>query len=188
VTTAVGYLDARTATYVDAVLGAIAMHVPLVEAYLEGSGAAGGFDASTSDVDVVAVVERPLGADRQRVIAAIRALPCPVRDLELVLYVEGTQPPSFELNLNHVEEEADAEPFWFVLDAALAQEHAVPLLNGRPWTDVFDRVEEEGIREAVRESLEWAEARDDAFARSTAVRSRHYLEHGEWISKAEAAT
>jgi len=133
---------------------------------------------------VVAVVERPLGSHRRRVIEAIRALPCPVRDLELVLYVDGAQPPRFELNLNHGEE-TDAESFWFVLDAAPAQEHAVPLLGGRRWTDVFARVEDEQIREAVRESLEWAEARDDEFARVTATRSRHYLEHGEWISKSE---
>ena len=185
-TTAVGYLDARTAAYVEDVLGAIAAHVPVVEAYLVGSGAAGGFDPSTSDVDVVAVVERPLASDRQRVVDAIRALPCPVRDLELVLYVGGAQPPRFELNLNHGQE-TDAEPFWFVLDAALAQEHAVPLLRGRPWTDVFYRIEEEQIQAAVRESLEWAEARDDEFAHVTATRSRHYLEHGEWISKMETA-
>jgi len=186
VTTAVGHLDALTAAYVDDVLGAIATHVPLVEAYVVGSGATGGFDPSASDVDLVAVVERPLGIEHGRLVDGVRALPCPVRDLELVLYVQGAQPPSFELNLNHGEE-TDAEPFWFVLDAALAQEQAVPLLRGRNWTDVFDRLDEERIREAVRESLEWADARDDEFARLTAERSRHYLEHGTWISKAEAA-
>jgi predicted nucleotidyltransferase len=186
VTTSVGYLDARTASYVDDVLHAIAAHVPLVEAYLVGSGATGGFDPRTSDVDVVGVVERPLGPDRRRVIDAVRPLPRPVRDLELVLYAEGAQPPSFELNLNHGEE-TSAEPFWFVLDAALAQDHAVPLLGGRRWTDVFDRIEDERVREAVRESLEWAEARDNEFARVTATRSRHYLEHGEWVSKTETA-
>jgi predicted nucleotidyltransferase len=186
VTTAVGYLDARTAAYVEDVLGAIAVHVPLVDAFLVGSGAAGGFDPRTSDVDLVAVVERRLGSDRERVIDGIRTLENPVRDLELVVYVEGAQPPSFELNLNHGEE-TEAEPFWFVLDAALAQEHAVPLLGGRPWTDVFPRIDDEQIQAAVRESLEWAEARDDEFARVTATRSRHYLEHGEWISKLETA-
>jgi len=181
VTTAVGYLDARTEAYVHEVVRAIDAHVPVVEAYLVGSGAAGGFDPTTSDVDVVAVVERPLGSDRQRVIGAIAALPCPVRDLELVAYVEGRQPPTFELNLNHGEE-ATAEPFWFVLDAALAQKHAVPLFHGRPWTDVFEPVDDERVHEAARASLEWSERRDDEFARANAVRTRHFLEHGEWIS------
>ncbi|MFL5936563.1 MAG: nucleotidyltransferase domain-containing protein [Gaiellaceae bacterium] len=185
-TTAVGYLDMPTAAYVEDVVGAIAAHVPVVEAYVVGSGARGGFDPETSDVDVVVVIERRLRSDRRRVVDAIRALQCPVRDLELVIYVDGAQPPRFELNLNHGEE-TDAEPFWFVLDAALAQEHAVPLLGGRPWTHVFPRIDEEQIQAAVRESLEWAEARDDEFARVTATRSRHYLEHGEWISKLETA-
>ncbi len=186
-TTTVAHLDERTAAYVDDMLGAIATHVPLVEAYVVGSGAAGGFDPRTSDVDVVAVVERALGSDRQDIIDAVRALPCPVRDLELVLYVEGAQPPGFELNLNHGEEEPDAEPFWFVLDAALAQEHAVPLLRGRPWADVFDRMDEEEIRAAARESLAWSEQRDSEFAQKNAARTRHYFEHREWISKEDVA-
>src|SRR5262249_8986931 len=130
VTAAVGHLDRRTEAYVHDVLRAIDASVAIVEAYVVGSGAAGGFDPDTSDVDVVVVVERALGADRERVLDAIRALPCPVRDLELVLYVEGSQPPNFELNLNHAEE-TEAERFWFVIDAALAEKHAVPLLHGR---------------------------------------------------------
>jgi predicted nucleotidyltransferase len=186
VTTTLGHLDARTESYVEDVVRAVAGHVPVVEAYLVGSGAVGGFDPQTSDVDVVLVVERPLADERQRVIEAVTGLECPVRDLELVLYVQGQEPPDFELNLNHGEE-TDAEPFWFVLDAALAQEQAVPLLRGRPWTDVFGPTSEETIREAARESLAWSDGRDDAFARVTAARSRHYLEHGEWISKAEAS-
>ena len=138
-TPAVSQLDPRTAAYVDDVLHAVEEHVPIVEAYVVGSGATGVFDPRTSDVDVVAVVERALGSDRRRVIDAVRSLPCPVRDLELVLYVEGGQPPHHELNLDHGEE-SGAEPFWFVLDAALAQGQAAPLLHGRPWSDVFEPV------------------------------------------------
>ena len=185
-TTALGHLDARTESYVEDVVRAVAGHVPVVEAYLVGSGAVGGFDPETSDVDVVVVVERPLADQRQRVIEAVTGVACPVRDLELVLYVQGQEPPDFELNLNHGEETA-AEAFWFVLDAALAQEQAVPVLHGRPWTDVLGSVSEERIGAAARESLAWSEGRGDAFARVTAVRSRHYLEHGEWISKTEAS-
>ena len=183
-TVAVGHLDARTEAYVQDVVHAIDGHVPVVEAYLVGSGAFGGFDASTSDVDVVVVVQRALGSERQDVIGPIRALPCPARGLELVLYVEGAQPPAFELNLNYGEE-ADAEPFWFVLDAARAQKGAVPLLHGRPWTDVFEPISDEEIRRAARESLAWSERRDDEFARNNAARTRHFLEHGEWIAKAD---
>jgi hypothetical protein len=182
VSVAVGHLDPRTEAYVHNVMRAIDAHVPVVEAYLVGSGAAGGFVPETSDVDVVVVVERELGNERRRVVDAVRTLPCPVRDLELVFYVEGAQPPSFELNLNHGEETA-AEAFWFVLDAAIAQEHAVPLLHGRRWTDVFEPLSDERIREAAHASLAWSEQRDGHFARVNALRTRHYLEHGEWISK-----
>ena len=80
-TTTLGHLDARTASYVEDVVRAIAAHVRVVEAYLVGSGAVGGFDARTSDVDVVVVVERPLGGERQRVIDAVTGVDCPVRDL-----------------------------------------------------------------------------------------------------------
>src|SRR5262249_43665746 len=120
---------------------------------------------------------------RRSVVDAVRSIPCPVRDLELVLYVEGEQPPAFELNLDHGEEHPDAEPFWFVLDAALAQTYAAPILRGRPWNDVFEPIPDERIREAARESLAWSERRDGEFARANAVRTRHFLEHGEWISK-----
>ena len=181
-----GHLDARTEEYVHEVVRAIDMHVPVVEAYLVGSGAAGGFDPRTSDVDVVVVVERTLGSERQPIVDAIRALHLPVRDLELVVYVAGAQPPSFELNLNHGREE-EAEPFWFVLDAALAEAHAVPLLRGTPWPQVFEPVTEERVREAALASLEWSERRNDEFGRVNAIRTRHYLEHGEWLSKTEAA-
>ena len=183
-TPAVAHLDPRTAAYVDDVLHAVGEHVPIVEAYIVGSGATGGFEPRTSDVDVVAVVERALGTDRRRVIDAVRSLPCPVRDLELVLYVEGAQPPQYELNLNHGEE-SDAEPFWFVLDAALAQPHAVPLLYGRPWSDVFEPITNEQAREAARASLAWSQGRVDDFARKNAARTRHFLERGEWIGKAD---
>ena len=185
-TTAVGYLDARTEAYVEQVVRAIDVHVPAVEAFLVGSSAVGGFDPATSDVDVVVVVERPLHDERQRVIDAVAGVACPVRDLELAMYVQGQAPPDVELNLNHGEE-TYAEAFWFVLDAALAESHAVPLLHGRPWLDVFEPVSDDRILEAVRASLEWSKGRDDGFARLTATRSRHYLEHGEWLTKAEAA-
>ena len=183
---ALGHLHPRTEAFVEDVVGAIEEHVPIVEAYLVGSGAAGAFDPATSDVDLVVVVERPLGSARRAVVERVGAIRCPVRDLELVLYVEGAEPSDVELNLNHGEERPEAEAFWFVLDAALAAKHALPLRNGIPWGRLFEPVPDERVREAVRESLEWSERRGDHFARVHAARARHYLEHGEWISKAEA--
>jgi predicted nucleotidyltransferase len=188
VTTALGFLDVRTEAYVDEVVRAIDAQVPVVEAYLVGSGAVGGFDPRTSDVDLVVVVERPLGAHRRPLVERLLAVECPVRDLELVVYVEGVQPPDFELNVSEGEERPDEDAFWFVLDSAIAQEQAVPLRAGRPWKELFEQVSDERVREAVCESLAWSarQPTDDDFAGVNAARARHYLEHGTWISKREA--
>src|SRR5262249_782737 len=151
--------------------------------------AVGGFDPRTSDLDLVVVVAHPLGDARRSLVADVGAIPCPVRDLELVVYVDGSQPQAYELNVNHGEERPDEEPFWFVLDAAIAQDHAVPLLKGRRWSDVFEAIPDDRIRDAMRESLARSERQPsgDESARLNAKRARHYLEHGEWISKDEAA-
>lgn len=183
------YLDTRTEAFVAEVLAAIDSQVPVLEAFLLGSGAAGGFDPEASDVDLVVVVGRPLGGDRAALIERLAAYEPPARGLELVLYVEGGQPPGYELNLNEGEERTGEEPFWFVLDAALGQEHAVPMWGQRPWSDLFDPIPPERIRQAMQESLDWSlrQPEDDEFAQRNAVRSRHYLEHGEWITKKEAS-
>jgi len=181
------HLDARTEAFVADVLGAIDASAPLLEAFVVGSAATGGFDPETSDVDVVAVVEGI--HDRPRLVSGVAAIPSPVRDLELVVYLEGSSPGDFEVNLNHGEERPGAEWFWFVLDAALAQEHAVPVWGDRPWSDFFEPVGPDEIREAMQASLDWATRRPtDEFARSQAVRARHYLDHGEWMTKKEAQT
>jgi predicted nucleotidyltransferase len=185
---AVGHLDARTGAYVEDVLHAIEAHAPIVEAYLIGSGAVGGFDSRTSDVDLVVVLSRALGSDRHSLVDHLLGIECPVRDLQLVLYVEGTEPPDFELNVNQGEERRGEDAFWFVLDAAVAQEAAVPLRNGLPWGQLFQPVSEERVREAARESLAWSARQSvkDEFVRLNAKRAQHYLACGEWISKAEA--
>ena len=184
------HLDARTERFVAEVLAAIDSHVPIVEAFLLGSGAAGGFDPKTSDVDVTVVVERPTGDDRVALVDAVSAIEAPVRSLELVVYVEGRQPPDYELNLNEGEERNFEQPFWFVLDAANAQDQAVPMWGQRGWSELFDAIPPERIRQAVQDSLEWAlrQPPDDEFARGHVLRSRHYLEHGEWITKQEASS
>jgi predicted nucleotidyltransferase len=181
------HLDARTEAFVAEVLAAIDAHASLLEAFVVGSGAVGGFDPETSDVDLVAVVEEPL-QDRAALAAAVAALRAPVRDLELVVYVQGHRPGDFELNLNHGEERPDEESFWFVLDAAVAQEHAVPVWGERPWGDFFEPVRPEELREALEASLDWARRQgpEDEFARGQAARARHYLDQGEWITKKEA--
>ena len=182
------FLDSRTKAFVAEVLSAIDRHAPVVEGFLVGSGAIGGFQPGISDVDLVVVVESALGGDRAALVQDVAAIEPPARDLELVVYAQGAQPPAFELNLNDGAERPNAEPFWFVLDAALAQEHAVPLLHGRAWSEFFEPVSAKSARDAMQASLDWTgrQPPENAFARAHAARARHYLERGEWISKKEA--
>jgi hypothetical protein len=183
------HLDDRTAAFVADILAVVDSCLSIREAFLLGSGAVGGFDPKTSDVDLVVVVGRPAGPERRALVERLAATEPPVRSLELVVYVEGRQPPEYELNLNEGEERNFEQPFWFVLDAAVAQERAVPIWGRRAWGEFFEQISPERTRQAMRESLEWAEARPetDAFARGHVVRARHYLERGKWITKEEAA-
>jgi hypothetical protein len=188
------YLDTTSEAYVADVLDAIEEHglVTVLAAYVLGSGAIGGFDPQTSDIDLVAVVDRGFDADaRAALVERIGRLGCPARGLELVVYVEGAQPPDFELNVNadaHGAAERPDEPaHWFVIDAAVAQEYAAPFGDDEPWQTFFSPIAPERIREAIAESIAWSErqAPGNEFARLNALRSRHYLDRGEWISKKE---
>ena len=120
--------------------------------------------------------------DRARIWRALDGLPPPVRKLELVVYAAGAKPPAYELNYP----DGDGEPgFWFVLDAAIAQERSRPL-RGRPWRELLEPVTEAETRRAAEEMVRWADERDDEFARPHGIRARHYLEHGDWMTKQEA--
>jgi predicted nucleotidyltransferase len=149
---------------------------PVEGVFVVGSALLGGFDPQTSDVDLVAVVNRPVDPD---LVEALDRLGSPFRKLELVVYVAGAKPPACELNYP----DGEGEPgFWLVLDAAIAQERVKPF-TGRPWRELLEPVSESETRTAAEELLRWAEARDDE---THAARARHYLEHGDWITKEEA--
>lgn len=177
------YLDETAERYRSRVVEAIDAEVAVLASFVLGSGLVGGYRPGESDLDLVAVVDGPLeGESRRRAIERIAALELPGRRLELVVYVHGRQPPAFDLNLEvddeGVREAPDEHEHWFVIDAAIAQER-IP-----EWSDYFEPVSEERTRAAVEESLAWsAEWPGLEFARLNAARARHYLEHGEWISK-----
>ena len=186
-------VDTVVETYVADVLDALEeAGVTVLGAYLTGSVATGDFDPETSDLDVVAVIDRPLASeDRKRLVEAIGRLGCPARALELVAYVRGNQPPDLELNVNASaadSAEVEAPTHWFVIDGALAQERAIPFVQDTPWSSFFDAIPEEHVREAICQSIAWSQAQpvEDEFARVNAIRARHYLETGQWLSKAEA--
>jgi hypothetical protein len=177
------HLDATAEAYREAVVAAIGEAVEVLDSFVLGSGLVGGYRPGKSDLDLVVVVASPLrGEARRRTIEQIAALALPGRRLELVLYVRGEQPPSFELNLevdaDGAREVPDEAKHWFVIDAAIAQKHH------EEWGRYFEQIPEERVRAAVEESLEWSAQRPELeFARLNAARARHYLEHGEWVSK-----
>ena len=168
--------EAQLESYVAEVVDAVETVAPVVGAFVLGSALLGGFDPDTSDLDVTLVVERPLDEpERDAVVGALDELPVPFRKLELVIYARGASPPAYELNYPDGPDEPE---FWFVLDAAIAQEHAGP-----GWLELLEPVTDEEARAAAAEMLRWAEERGE---REHGARARHYLERGEWITKKEA--
>jgi hypothetical protein len=133
--------------------------------------------------------------EKQELVAAIEALECPARKLELVVYSRdeaARETPSFELNLNTGESVAftpgEESPHWFALDRAVAEKHAVAL-RGLEWSELFVPVPREQLLEAFATALDWQE-RDDPLGRSSlinACRIWMWLDTGEVVTKQEAA-
>lgn len=199
-------MDASISPYVHAVAQRLrsALGSDLVGVYLIGSGAMGGFDPHASDVDVVAVASRRLEPEEKTLLVNLLAhptLPCPVRKLELVVHaVDAICGPSpslrWELNLETgpevgvvVSEDPLSVPaHWFVLDAAMARDHAEPL-QGPPPADVFGEIERERILRALIDSVRWHRDHDEEGVQSVlnACRAWHYLADGTWVPKPAAA-
>jgi predicted nucleotidyltransferase len=175
--------------YLDELVAVLGEHAPMDAIYLHGSAALGAYEPGHSDVDVIAVTGRSLAMDERRALAAaVEALPVPARKLELVVYPRGSN--RWELNLNtheHLGLNPDAEPsFWFVLDRAIAEQHAVPLL-GPPWAELFEP-EPAGAIEAALDEVVAFDGWDDPRGRElAAARARIWRETGRWASKLEAA-
>jgi predicted nucleotidyltransferase len=166
-------------------LVAVLWNYELEGAYLIGSLALGAFDPSRSDIDVYAVLAEPLDpAEKEELEMRVAALTPPARRLELVVYsrAEAASPNArFDYNFG----DPDASPHWFVVDRAIAEQHAVPL-TGPPWRELFAPVPREQVVAALQEALAWFAERDPAGAAVAAARAAAWLETGEWVSKPEA--
>lgn len=169
----------------------------LVAAYAVGSAALGDFVPGESDLDVIAVVSRPLADEEKDAIAErARAVDvAPARGLELVIWARDRE--GFELNLNtgpgmveHLSHGPENEPaHWFVLARSMSEQHAVPLV-GPPWTEVFPPVPRAGVLASLASSLAWHERHEPGSANAVrnACRALVWLESGSWVSKPAAAT
>ena len=199
-------LDDVTSRYVQAVVDRLRSLLGdgLRGVYLVGSGSMGGFDPRTSDVDLIAVVNGALSeAQKREVVERLShtALPCPVRKLELVVYrpeaLEGSSASlRWELNLNTGREvgveasfDPSAEPgHWFVLDLAMAREHARPVF-GPPPRLVFGGIHHDRVVRALMGSIQWHRSNDREGIQSVlnACRAWRWVEEGTWSPKPAAA-
>jgi len=197
----------EVATYLQRVRGTIEELLldELVGVYLLGSLAMGSYVAGRSDIDVAVVVDGDARRSRmQRLVELIAhpALLCPAPKLELVVYprssLRGARPSLDQtLNLNTGPEVGtratfgpDDEPrHWFVLDVAMARDHARALAGPSP-TSAFPLLDRERVRMALLASISWHEAHDDAGIASVlnAARALRFTVSGAWSSKADAAT
>ena len=175
--------------YLDELVRRLAAVVELHAVYLFGSAAQGAYEHGRSDVDVIAVTERPSTQEQKEALAAAaESLPCPARKLELVVYArDGLD--RHELNVNTgelVHFSPDDDPsFWFVLDRSIAEQHAIALL-GPPWAEVFPPVPRDEVEAALDEAVAF-DGWDEANLRLAAARAQIWRETGRWVSKREAA-
>ena len=180
-------------TPIDAARAAVAALGDAVDAaYVIGSAATGGFEAESSDLDVVGVLRgSPAREELARQAMALQGVDVsPARGLELVAYAGG----QVVLNVNtgpgmteHVGLAGDDPAFWFVLDRAIAEQHAIALV-GPPWAERFAAVPRDEVLAALRESLDWHDAAEPASRNAVlnALRTWRWLETGEWVSKPDA--
>jgi hypothetical protein len=174
----------------------------LVGAWLVGSGALGDFDPLRSDVDVQAASTTRLSRNELRGVATAlshEVLPCPGRGLEFVLYARDglcdPQGPAFQLNLNtgramrhHEGYVPGAEPrFWFVLDVAIARQHARPLTGQHPQA-ILPALSRPMVLAALADALAWYRSQEDhAQAVLAACRAWAWAVDERWLSKGDAA-
>lgn len=176
----------------------------LLAVFLVGSAALGDWVPERSDIDVMAVCAGPLSAaQRDRLVESLlhRALPCPARGLELVVYPlsiagSGSGEPGFELNLNtgaemafRVDEQpGEIEGFWFALDRSILRERGLALA-GPPPADLFAPIPRPTVLGLLADSVRWH--RDSGIPLGSDVvlntcRALRFAAEGTWSSKREA--
>jgi hypothetical protein len=174
-----------------------------VAVYLTGSAAQGGWVRDRSDIDAIAISSEPLSdAAKSRLVAPLRqrALPCPARGLELVVYArDAVRAPgsaiAFEINLNTgptMEERCSFAPseeprHWFVIDLAIARAHAVALF-GPPAAQVIGPLARADVLAALISSIDWQRDHEPAGANAVlnTCRGWRWAVEGVWSPKGEA--
>jgi len=175
----------------------------LIGVYAVGGLGFGDYRRETSDLDIYAVVSVGLEEEEKRSLAATcrhRTLPCPGRRLDLVVICEAAarcpgSVPQWELNLNTGSGQADhlgldpaMEPsHWFVLDIAIARQHAIALL-GPPANMIIGSPSASDVRTAQSQAIAWY-AHNEMAAETViaACRAWYWHEGGTFVGKRDAA-
>jgi predicted nucleotidyltransferase len=194
-------------TLLDGIRGALGDN--LVGVYLRGSLAMGDFIPQTSDIDVLAVTERPVDDAEFAALAAlharIAALPHAFANRMEMAYIDREALKRFEPGQRHPTLGQGETLTWsehrdnWILERWAVREHAVTLLGPDPRT-LIDAITSDEIHAAVRTRLrdwvDWADQPDDpewlaprshkAYVVETMCRALYTLEHGELVSKPRA--
>ena len=181
-------VDARIRT----ILGAA--HAGL---YLHGSAAMGGWHATLSDVDLLAVSNRALAAEEKAAVAAaLGALPAPGTGLEFSLVVRDcfeplAAAPAFELHITTGAEPKVVDGAGHAGDSDLVMHFAVCrargiAISGTAPAQVFPLVPRDVLLRAFETELAWGLANAPArYAVLNACRAWAFAEDGHILSKLE---
>jgi predicted nucleotidyltransferase len=178
----------------------------LVGVYLRGSLATGDFIPETSDLDVLAVTERPVNDAEFAALAILHArlatLPNPYANCIEMAYIDRAALRHFKPGLRHPTLEQGEALAWsehrnrWILERWIVLEHGVALLGPDPQT-LIDPISSEDLRAAVRARLldrgSWADQPDNpdwllprghkAYVVETMCRALYTLAWGELASK-----
>jgi hypothetical protein len=139
----------------------------LTGVYPAGSLAFDAYRTGRSDVDLIAVADRPTPAELATIVASLShdALPCPAAGLELVLYDRTTlaglrTEAGFALNLNTGREltakaetsAGDGLTFWYPIDRDMACQQR-RTLTGPPFTSLTTRQPYDVLLPVVADSV-----------------------------------
>lgn len=181
----------------------------LVGVYLRGSLAMGDFTPETSDLDVLAVTERPVSDAEFAALAALHtqlaALPNPYANRLEMAYIDRAALRRFEPGRQHPTLEQGEALTWsehgsnWILERWVVREHGVVFCGPDPQT-LIDPIPAEDLQAAVRARLrdwnDWASQPDDpdwllprghkAYVVETMCRALYTLACGELPSKQRA--
>lgn len=170
----------------------------LLAVYLFGSAGYDAYEPDTSDVDVYAVIHKPISDYKQLSRKISHAsIPCPARKLEFVLFTKAnaalqTNNLQFEMNFNtgrdmddYINLDPFAEPrFWFLIDLAMGRVLGMALC-GPPAGEVFAAPKVEWILDSLIESLDWHRRQPSLTSDGilNACRALRFAKTGTWGSK-----